>query len=262
MRPLKKYLLTLLTLLCVLSGAAMPYLASQIQDSRIGKLRQKLALSTVDLTLRQESGAGPLLRLLSQEYTQIFWEEETYLSAQDALAAAERAVAEMDACDLLPLEAAERISIEKGAAEPYMLVAEDGSSALVWECTWEVTGCQCIVTVDDATGILMRLQVSHVPSNAVISSDSKTPAANKKAYQETYWEDFVEGAYVQMNRWSAFIQGYYGIALTDVAEVELQTDKASRYCRFLMICRSEDGAEEYGLTLDIWEDMFLFNYYL
>lgn len=237
MRAFKTYLLYLFTLFCVLSGAAMPYLASQVQDARIGKLQQTMTLATVDLTLRQESDIGRALRLLSQEYKEIIlWGDETSMVAGDAYWAAVDAVMELDRYELLLQEIAEYLPNTEVQAEAHMLVAEDGGSILVWDCAWGVDKrWYCSATVDDATGKLIRASVGFDFTDS------------KMAWEET--------AFLQMEKWVAFIQDYYSVMLIDVEDITMPMEGGLRfYMRFAL----EDTF--YDMSLDVLDDLIRFNY--
>lgn len=238
MRAFKTYLLHLFTLLCVLSGAAMPYLASRVQDMQTEKLRQTLTLATVDLTLRQETDIGLALRILSQGYKEIYLSgDETSILAGDAYGAAEEAVMELDRYDLLPREIADHLP-DTGQVEPHMLVAEDGSSILVWDCSWEMgKRWHCSATVDDTTGKLIRASIS------CDFTDGKMA-----------WE---EAAFLQLEKWTAFIQDYYSVMLIDVNDITVPMDDN---LRFYMRFASEDDDAFYDLSLDVGEDLIFFNY--
>lgn len=238
MRSLRKYLLFLLTLFFVMLGAAMPELASRIQDAKIGRLQQKLELSTVDLTLRQESDMGPFLRLISQSCTEVLWEEETSMSDKDACAAAKAVVEEMAPYELFPREMLDYLSAAEGDAEPKMLIAEDGSSILVWDCSWELKKrYYCSITVDDISGKLIRALIHRPLTDSTIS-----------------WK---EEAFKQMERWCSFIQDYYDLKLIDIYEDPNGTDGGLPYL-FDMRFALED--EFYDLSLEMLGEPVLFNY--
>ena len=71
MRTIKRYILPLFTLLLITVGAAMPLAVSQMQDSRISSLREEFLLNTVNLTLQQDVGVSPVLRLIAGECNSI-----------------------------------------------------------------------------------------------------------------------------------------------------------------------------------------------
>ena len=136
MKRVKQYILPLLTVLLIAAGAAMPFAVSWVQDNRISGLQEEFPLSTVNLKLQQEDGVGPVLRLVSGNCNSIPWEEETKLTAQAAVEAAMAAAAELEAYGLLASGTIERIRDKESWAEPILLIGEDGSSALVWNCYW------------------------------------------------------------------------------------------------------------------------------
>ena len=138
MRQLKRYLPPLFTLLLISLGAAMPWLVSRVQDARISKLQEKLELSAVNLTLQKDAGMGPALSVVSGEYTAIPCEDETQMSEREAVDAAVQALERMNQYERLTNEKAYSLMEEDSAwAEPFLMIAEDGSTALVWECYWK-----------------------------------------------------------------------------------------------------------------------------
>lgn len=96
MRTIKRYILPLFTFVLITVGAAMPLAVSQMQDSRISSLREEFLLNTVNLTLQQDVGVSPVLRLIAGECNSILWEEETKLTEQDAIEAAKAVLTEME----------------------------------------------------------------------------------------------------------------------------------------------------------------------
>ena len=88
-KQLKRYGPTILTLLLVALGAAMPWLASLAQDVRIGKLQEDLELNTVSLTLLQDNGLEQTLRIASSAPVTIPWEGGTALTEDEAFQAAD-----------------------------------------------------------------------------------------------------------------------------------------------------------------------------
>lgn len=115
--------------------------------------------------------------------------------------------------------------------ESQLLVGEDGSSALIWACTWDdVSGT--FITLDDATGKAIRI----LADNTQIETDS------------------IEDTYLQLEKWYEFLQDYYEIELTEVKE---DTAKGG----FCVCFSSKDGTALYNLNLEITNDCVFFNYY-
>lgn len=200
MRQLRRYLPPLFTLLLISLGAAMPWLVSWVQDARISKLQEKLELNAVNLTLQKDAGVGPALRVVSGEYTAIPWEDETQLSEREAVDAAVQALERMNQYERLTNEEACSLMEEDIAwAEPFLMIAEDGSTALVWECYWRAS--PCVVAVDDASGKAVQFLID-----------------------SPMWLEKLEGKEGQDRReqWNQFFWDYYGAELEDVEGLSLR----------------------------------------
>lgn len=235
MKYLKKYMLLCSTLFFIILGAAMPKLASKIQDAQISGFQKKTELSTVNLTLRQESDVGPVLHLMSKDHDESPWDGETRLSKADASHAALAVAETLNQHGLLPEEKLKDMSQSDGDAKPLLVVGEDGSSALIWSCTWD-DAPDDFITVDDATGKAIRILVRNEPTD-----DGTT-----------------EDIYTYQDRWLVFLQDYYDIELTDVIEDSNKTNgKLSVLCALHF--SSKDGATLYDFSLNITSDYMLFN---
>lgn len=241
MKCLKKHLLLLSALLLIVLGAVMPNLVSQMQDTQIRKFHKKLELNTVNLTLRQETDAGLVLQLLQQEYTETIWEGETSLIAEDACHAALTAIKEMDSYGLFEDVALEQLDSGAGEAVPLLLVAEDGSSSVVWNCDYYSVSDRgetqiYLVTVDDTTGKLLR----------VLMSDSSTDTGQAQG----------EIDLLKLEKWIVFLRNYYGIEPVDATR-SAHGDIAR--CFDMLFC-SKDGSEYYSLKLDLFDGFMMLNY--
>jgi len=193
MRTIKKYLLLIPALFCVALGAALPTLTARMQDGKTGGFRKTLALNPVELTLRQED-VSQAIQLLSQDYIESVWKGETRLTEEDAWSEALTAVEAMEFYGLFPMGESEVLEKVGGSGEPRLLVAEDGSSALVWDCTWGFDS-ETFFSVDDTTGKVVRISLF------------------KDLADITYEED-----YALLECWILFLQDYYDIRLADVQE--------------------------------------------
>lgn len=234
MKHLKKYILLLFALVFIILGAILPYLTSQIQDAQINRLQKKLELNAVNLTLRQEDDVGPVLQLISQKHTESSWDGETVLDEMDACQAALTALETMDQYALLPEGALERFQETQGHTQPQLLMGEDGSSALIWTCTWD-DALGTFITLDDATGKAVRILSESDPTDG----------------------DTVESAHFRLEKWIAFLQDYYSIELTDIREKIYQADGTAE---FELCFSSENGTALYNLKLEIEYSWDLFNY--
>ena len=210
----KRYWLALLTLLLVSLGAAMPWLSAKAQDARISKLQEDLELNTVSLTLLENSGMERTLHLASSNPVSIPWEGGTALTEEEALWAAEEALDVMYSFNMISKRERSTLSKAEGTVEPCLMVAEDGSSALVWDCRWadEDWNYSAAIAVDDVSGKAVQIDVgSPVEINHMVISTE----ANDGKY-EVFREDY----YIQLDMWVPFLEYYYNANLMTVAELE------------------------------------------
>lgn len=241
MKYLKKYTLLLFALVFIILGAVLPYLTSQMQDAQISRLQKILELSTVNLTLRQEGDVRPVLQLMSKKHTEGSWEGETVLAKADACQAALAVLETMDQYGLLPEGSLKRFWKTVGYAEPQLLVGEDGSSALIWACTWEgIPGTY--ITLDDTTGKAVRILTENEPTDG----------------------GPVESTRFQTEKWAIFLQDYYDIDLETKFETTLVNENAAKGGLWILsneiYFSSKDGTILNGLNLQITNDCVFFNY--
>lgn len=237
MNRLKKYSLLLSALFFIILGACMPYLASKMQDTQISELQKKLELNTVDLTLRKENDVGPLLQMISTEHKEGDWKGETVLTEANACLAALNAIDTMVSYGLLPYETLERLSKDNGMAYPFLLLTEDGGSALIWMCYWEDSP-EPLITLDDTSGKAVRMAIYNIPTDGGISE---------------------EDIHFQLEMWIAFLRDYYDIELIDVQEMVYRKDSVYS-SSFDLRFSSKDGADFYDFCLNISSDYIHFNY--
>lgn len=237
----KKYILPFFTLFAalffVVLGATLPYLASQMQDAQISKFQKKMELSDINLTLWQEGDVGAILRLISKEHAESVWEGKTVLAKEDAYRAALDVMETLDHYGLLPEGELEYAAQADGFAEPQLLVGEDGSSALIWACTWDYDS-GTYITVDDATGKAVRILVRNVPTDGDVMEDT------------AFWVD----------KWSVFLQDYYDFNRMDVKVAEDSVMISDRPSWFRIRLSPKDGTTIYDLDLEITSDYVFFNY--
>lgn len=242
MRPMRKYLPPLATLLLTALGAAMPWLTARAQDARIGRLQERLELAAVNLTLRQDTSVWPALQVVSREHTAIPWTDEARMTSQEALDTAAGMVSQMSDYDLLPTWQAELLAIEEGSwAEPALLVAGDGSTALVWYCNWKALSC--MVVVDDASGKAVQFQF---------------------LLEDVSWPQQQEQKNIShlTGQWDLFFRDYYGVELTDTAGLpEHPGNGETAYQYELTIADLEDSeaAAPGRLRLQIYGSYISFN---
>lgn len=234
MKSIKKYLALAPALLCVVLGAAMPELTAQMQDAQVGKLQKRMELNLAELTLNQED-VSRTLQLLSQQYIESIWTGETRLSEESACQKTLSAIESLESCGLLPNGETERLSQSEGSGEPYLLVAEDGSSALVWDCTWGYDS-ETLFSVDDATGEVVRISLFK-------------PLTDLSG---TYDDDYP----YQLDRWLMFLQDHYDLELEEVWEDEGGNAPALLY----RLCFTAGDGAELTFSLQLMGDYFLLNF--
>lgn len=250
MKYLKRYVLLFPTVFFIVLGAVMPDLTSWMQDAQLNAYHEKTELKAVNLTLRQEDDVGPVLQLMSKQHTESDWAGKTVLTEAEAQQAALTVMETMAQYGLLPKGDLECFQKEEGNAQPQLLVGGDGSSALIWACTWDFD-IGTFITLDDATGKAVRMLI-----NNDMESDGTT-----------------ENVYSQLEKWNGFLQDYYDIeqvgsnvhlygieqAGTKVylygygANSTLLAQADLRYC-------SKDGATVYDFNLKITNNHIFFNY--
>ena len=236
MRTIKRYILPLFTLVLITVGAAMPLAVSQMQDSRINSLREEFLLNTVNLTLQQDVGVSPVLRLIAGECNSILWEEETKLTEQDAIEAAKAVLTEMEAMDLLSVGDLALIRDAEGRAEPILLIGGDGSSALVWNWYSYSENVPYQMWIDDTTGKAVQFLVS-----------SPTP-------RDT------DAAHALVANWNIFFQGYYGIEIVSVKEESQGIDSGGILYQFVFGADLQDGLDVCELELELFDGITTFNF--
>lgn len=240
MKAWKTVLLAVVTLCVAVLGAAMPLLASRVQDARTENLWKEEKLSAVALTLRREDDVAPVLELMGKKCTESLWTGKTVLEKEDASEAALAALRAMDSFDLLPAGETERLEQAERTAEPHLLVAEDGSSALLWMCTWEDVS-ETFITVDDATGKAVRIMVR-----------------NSLDYEGSVTEDFLMGKPSQMEKWGSFLEDYYGLQLEKLQQVSPEETDGLTASFLLHFSAGEENFLVLSLELS---ECTLFNYW-
>lgn len=227
----------------------MPHLASWLQDAQIHAYHEKKELSAVNLTLRQADHVGPVLQLMSKQHTQSDWAGKTVLTEAEAQQAALTVMEMMDQYGLLPKGDLERFREAEGNAQPQLLVGEDGSSALIWACTWDFD-IGSSITLDDATGKAVRILVNNGLTNGGNTED----------------------VYYQLEKWNVFLQDYYDIEQlgTNVHLYGMEQAGTKVYlygyganstllAQVDLRYRSKDGAMLYNFGLKITNRYIFFN---
>ena len=220
---LKRYLPLLFALPPVALGAVMPWLSAAFQDARMGNSQESLELNAVSLTLLQDDGVEQALRIISSEFATIPWTGGTALSKTQALRAAEDVLDEMRSFGLLSSEDRHILSKTGGTAEPCLIVAGDGSSALVWNCRWDVGewASSCSITVDDVSGKAVRISTASLVNVYGESAKAGSVQVDGTELREEY--------YILLDLWVGFLTSYYDANLLTVTEPEDISEKGAKF---------------------------------
>ncbi|MBD5162362.1 MAG: hypothetical protein HDT14_10205 [Oscillibacter sp.] len=253
MRRFKRYLLVLVTLLLVATGAAMPFAVSHVQDARQVAAEVR-PFDSFQLTLKEEADLSRLLGAIASGAYYINETpdaEDTALTQGLALAAVEDLLTHLVKYDLLMKETLAQFSDPRVRAQTVVPVAytdtetEGAAAALpgpeydafpgdyteedgipTWTVTWNQPS-DSYIWLDDATGKAIYIQI---PS---LSGLGKFDGSN------AYYEE----AYAVAEKWRAFLSDYYS------TEVQVANE------------RWYDDAVRFGLSfpLGVGEDQEIFH---
>ena len=145
------------------------------------------------------------------------------------------AVQKMTDLGLLFIGDQEMVKSAEGRAEPILLIGEDGSSALVWNCYWS-SEIPCLMWIDDAAGKAVQFLVS-----------CPTP-------RDT------DDAHVLLANWTAFFQEYYGVEIVSVKEESRNMDSGGTLYQFIFEVDLQDGLDACELELELFDGMATFNF--
>ncbi len=244
----KRCLPLLSTLLPVALGAAMPWLASAFQDARMGNSQESLELNMVSLTLLQDNRLEQTLRIASSGPVTIPWEGGTALTEDEALQAAEEAWDMMYSFNMVSKWERSMLSKGERTAEPRLMVAGDGSSALVWDCRWadEDWNWSAAMAVDDVSGKAVQIDVgSPVEMNNMVISSAGTDGKHV-VYRENY--------YVQVDMWVQFLEYYYNANLMTVTELGDISEGEMQFLLSLKFLYNEENVQTLSLPLELYYD--------
>ena len=263
-KRLKKWMLPLFTLILVATGAAMPFIASYMQDAQQADPDIR-PFDSFSLTLQQQgTGLGRLLNVIAnREYyiAETSKSEDAVLTQGLALAAAEDLMTELVKYDLLsketlaeffdprvhpqvvtPVAYINEESIDWNAAAtpgpdydafPGDYIEEDGIPT--WTVTWDQPS-DCHVWLDDASGQAIYIEIPAL-------SDMGKPDGSGA---------FGEKTYALVEKWRVFLSDYYRteVQVTD----EVWYDEAVSFALSFPLGAGED---QEIFTLDLY---FYFKY--
>lgn len=275
MRLLKKYLPFLLASGCILLGAVLPGLTIRMQDRQMDRMQDDFELRMENLSLRQETGIEEIMRMVSKDYYgfpyseimeqdrdltgadagnsaatsyEVITESErnmvmtfdftVKMTVQDASGSAMEVLSEMEKAGLLTEGDYELLGKAEQIVEPFVLVNEEGSSALVWSCNWGGDTPYCSVYVDDISGKAVQFAVEYTGEEA----------ENGAAFS------------VLLQRWVAFLEEYYGLEISDARkDYEKSTDNGDQY--FLLYFDLKDNQGECVRCLNFYENDRVVSFY-
>lgn len=245
MKIIKNGLLVLVTTVFIVLGAAMPYLVSQIQDVSLSGFRRNSELNSVSLTLQHETeNTVSALELMSRDCTESLWTGETMLTKELARQSAFAALQHMSTYKLPAKGDIYSSTAREVSAEPFLLTADDGNSALIWRCIWHFDDFWATVSVDDATGKAVRIFIDNLTADYKLTD---------------------EDIYYQMERWLGFIQDYYDGAVYNieypvVMQILYDAEHIGREAEFNIELFPNDGSESRNFSLEITSLATHFNY--
>ena len=230
MRRLKKWMLPLFTLLLVAAGAAMPFIASYMQDTQQAEADIR-PFDSFSLTLQQQG--TDLARLLGTIQSEAYYiheaakAEDITLSEGLALAAAEDLLAELVEYGLLNKESLARFSGPKVQAQQvipvvYTNTETDQPAATLpgpdydafpgeyteeapiptWTITWDQPD-NCWIWLDDASGKAIMIEFPGLTGLGLFDGSA----------------EFRERVYALVDKWRVFLSDYYSTAV-QVADEE------------------------------------------
>ena len=205
MRRLRQWILPLLALLLTVTGAALPYAVSTLQDSTVEALRENRMLNDVSLTLMEGDGIQEVLHLLAGSANELEWMGKTNLTEEEVASAVKEILRQLYKSRLVGPEfqfIPEDCSVY---AEPHIIMSMDESdlSAVVWLCWLEEIPSNWFM-IDDRTGKMVRICLNETALGDSIS------IYNKSAY---LWVTDQEKATQRAEQWRIFLSEYYGIEL-------------------------------------------------
>ena len=221
MKVLKRWFLPLLALLLVAAGAALPYTISALQDSTVEAMRENRMLNEVNLTLQKGEDVQDVLRLLAGSTSEMEWRGRTEMTMEEAAAAAEEAMRQLDESGLTALlpELPGYDYEYTMSAEPSLIMSmnESSLSAVVWLCWAEEMPFNWVV-IDDKMGKMVRAFLNetgleNVSFNYSAAANSSTSGKDGILYIAGSQEFGVEAAVRRADLWRNFLSGYYGTEL-------------------------------------------------
>lgn len=233
---IKKYILLPVTLIFIVTGAAMPYLISGIQDSKIIGYQKEVQLNHSSLAGRSDDDVEPALRLISKEHNEDHWDGKTTLTKSDVNDSLKNVIEKLHRYNLLQTESYGAAEDMEWDLEPCILMdINSDETVLAWVCAWYFDGT--VITIDDATGKAIRIITDNV-----------------SVYENSGEND----AFYKLDQWIAFLQDYYDVEILSSEETEVYDDGTSG--QFDLRFSEKDGLAYYDLCLRLTSDFTFFNY--
>ena len=249
MRWLKNMLLVLVTLALAATGAAMPLVASRLQDARQAGAETR-SFDPFVLTLEKKGELSRILRFLSENQVYDFIEgtpEDARMSEAEAVDAAKEAVILLERYKLVSPEvmSAALESAAAGIEGPSAFMARIVSSAdtqtpsfVTWIVYWESLDIR--IDLDDASGKAYQIRISEIwPFNRE-KFDKNTASVGRS----------IENMYAQAENWGRFLEEYYEVKFRDFVE-----DESLDYFVpvFLLYIDLEDGKDWLPMKLYFYD---------
>ena len=263
-KRLKKWMLPLFTLILVATGAAMPFIASYMQDAQQADPDIR-PFDSFSLTLQQQgAGLGRLLGAIangSYYINEASRSEDAALTQGLALAAVEDLLTELVEYGLLEKEALAEFSNPKVHPQTVIPVVypdnENGNAAAVgpadtaytfpdeyrpegnaiptWTITWDQPD-DCYVWLDDASGKAVMIEIPSITGLGTYGSSV-----------------FGQKVYALAENWRIFLSDYYSTDV-QIVDAEWYDDAVTR---FILSFPLGTGEDQEIFTLDLY---FYFSY--
>ncbi len=209
-------LFTLLTLLLVAAGAAMPFAASYMQDTRQTEAEVR-PFDSFSLTLQQKSDLGQTLRVIAGEYYMVIEDEtaqpeKTVLTEALALEAAEVVLDELEKHDLLYKEIREQAFDPRVRLQTVIPEEGTGTNAAVLPAPDDGTPVSAAVGTDawnTEDGIPTWAVSCSKPYHFFIWLDDASSKALQVSFPSYTLAD--EDQSFLEEKWRRFVEDYYGV---------------------------------------------------
>ena len=251
MRWVKNILLVLVTLALAATGAAMPLVASRLQDARQAGTETRSFDSFV-LTLEKKGELSRILRFLSENQDYDFVDdtpENARMSETEAGDAAREAVILLAQYKLISPDVMDAAldPVAAGIDRPFAFMARMVSPAdpqapsfVIWSVFWEMLDIR--IDLDDASGKAFQISIPNEAWPFIGEKyDGNTASVGRS----------IEEMYAQAENWGRFLEEYYEVKLMDYVEDESFDPSAPM---FLLYIDLEDGKDWLPMKLYFYDE--------